>query len=344
MASADELPPFGVDGTGPHERRLVGHVALVERRRVREAETGERPLMARRRAGIAADRHVARLSVRCEQREHGEERRAAPCAAADVACGDPGFDVGPVVPGKPSRIPVDVERVVVELVCAANRRRPRVPARRYHPASARPLAVVVHVLPDPGRAIAAPPEGHCQRLAVVECPIAAVGRLVAHYAVVVGVLAGQQGAAKRTAEREGREVVGERGPSPEQQAAGGPHDVDILLAGVVDEDHDDVGARRAYEKPTVSASAASVSTATITATAPLIKVALVITTNVAPGKRRRLATLGSLRRHLPTDGRLRQVVRPALDSSTARRASPRAARRDPRRPRAPARASRGRAP
>ena len=84
------------------------------------------------------------------------------------------------------------------------------------------------------RAVARALEPDRQALARVERAVAALGRPVAEHAVVVGVLPGEEGRARRAAERERHEAAGERGAlAAEQRAHAGhhPHRLERLVVG-----------------------------------------------------------------------------------------------------------------
>ena len=101
-------------------------------------------------------------------------------------------------------------------------------------------AVPVRHLADVDRAVvrAAQPDG--QRLAVPQHLVAAVGRRVAEHAVVVGVLAGQQGRARGAAEGIGGVGVGEGGAGRADQCLGLRQRDHVAHGLVVGRDHDHV--------------------------------------------------------------------------------------------------------
>ena len=102
--------------------------------------------------------------------------------------------------------------------------------------------VVVEVFADVGGVVAGLLEPDRQRVGVVEVRVAAMRSAVGEHAVVVGVLAGEEGRARGAAERDVDEAVGERGAPRRQQRPGlrqGAHLLDRLVVG---HDHQDVGA------------------------------------------------------------------------------------------------------
>ena len=138
--------------------------------------------------------------------------------------------------------PVLVERVAVE---AVGRRvdgaAPLVVAGRDLGRVRAPVAV--QVLAEVGRVVAGLLEPDGERVRVVELRVAAARRRVPHDAVVVGVLAGEEGRAGRAAERVRDEAVGERRAAVAQEALHVRHDAERLERLVVGHEHDDVRAR-----------------------------------------------------------------------------------------------------
>ena len=107
--------------------------------------------------------------------------------------------------------PVLVQRVAPEAVGrGVDRAVPLVPARR-HVGGRRVAPVAVQELADVERAIPGALEPEREVVARVELAVAADGRPVAEHAVVVGVLAGEEGGARRAAERERHEAAREGG-------------------------------------------------------------------------------------------------------------------------------------
>ena len=197
----------------PDRSRLVAHVGLVERGRAWE-RGGRVPALV---AGGGLDRDGRRaggeLPVRRDGRHREEERRAGrpPVDEVDRVVGD---DVGLVVGrlrSEPLHRAVPVHEVAVGPVGPAVEQ--PVPLGPPGRDLLRVIgAVTVEVLPDVAGGVAGRPQPHRERVRVVQAPVPAVRRRpVAVHAVVVHVLAGEEGRPRRAAEREVHEAVRERG-------------------------------------------------------------------------------------------------------------------------------------
>ena len=141
-----------------------------------------------------------------------------------------------------------VQRVVVVAVRRRVRRAvPLAPARRD--LLGRSRAVPVQVLADVDRLVAGALEPDGKRVRRVELVVAAVRRRVAPDAVVVRVLAREEGRARRAAERVRDEAVVERDALVGEQRLHVRHDAHRLERLVVGHDHDDVRAGRGLRLP-----------------------------------------------------------------------------------------------
>ena len=263
-AAVVALDPLEVGGAQPrlaHESRLVGDVGLVERRAprgagarvsARVARRGDRALLATPRAWrprraatarrvVAAETVVGRVIGEPEEERVGiggvggdERQRVLAGQGVGLIVGGPGAEV--------ARLAARVEDVeVVErgqaLTAGTDQAPPLVPARRRPPGGAQPVQPlagergVVAVRLQPGGEVAI----RVEQAAVA----AAAAGVVALRAVVVRVLAGEQGRARGTAERKAREGVGELGPAIADQAPGPrqrPHHSGPLVVGHHDDD------------------------------------------------------------------------------------------------------------
>ena len=101
-------------------------------------------------------------------------------------------------------------------------------------------AVPVEVLADEERVVAGPLQPRRQGVVGVEGLEAAALALDRVRLVVVGVLAGQQGRARRDADRGGRDPVGERDAPVRDQLAGVRHELQVAGCGVVGGDQQHV--------------------------------------------------------------------------------------------------------
>ena len=211
---------------------------------VGSGEAAKRPMCLgrgqRRQRGAAGRRRPAH--VRGEERDPHEERLSRGRAAAHDLDGLVCVDVRLVrrrVPPVLHERPVLVDRVAVELVRGVvDRAVPLRPAGRDLVLVE--VAVSVQVLADVDRLVARALEPDGKGVLVVQRVVAAVGRLVREHAVVVGVLAGEEGGAGRAAERERREAVVEGRSLGDEQPLDVLHDADRLDGLVVGHDHDDV--------------------------------------------------------------------------------------------------------
>ena len=198
--------------------RLVADVHLVERRIARQRQRGERPGVAWRRADVRLRGGLRRhdLAVRRHEHQREEERAIAAGVRADRLERLVAQHVG-LVERRVGRGEVAVgvgDAVLVELVAPhliralVDRAVPVGPAGRDLRRVPQPVAV--EVLADVDRVVALGLQPDRQRVLGVERLDAAVGRHCAADAVVVRVLAGEVGRARRAAERIGDVVVRER--------------------------------------------------------------------------------------------------------------------------------------
>ena len=175
--------------------------------------------------------------------EPQEERRRFRGPAADEVDRLSGqhilLEVGLVVTVLSER-PVVVEGVVVDPLLIGSGRVPFRPAGRHRGI----VLVVVQILADQRRVVAGvlQPDGEVVvTVEGLEALEAAVRARVAPHAVVVGVLAGEEGRARRAAERVVDEAVRERRPLVADQRVGAVHHLHRLERLVVGLDHHHVG-------------------------------------------------------------------------------------------------------
>ena len=225
---------------------LVGDVGLVEAGRAGEPRGGEVVAVpGRRHRGGLTGRVVGlarTAAVRGEERDREVERLGPRRAPVDDVDRLPGVEIGLVRALVRVERPVLVERVAVEAVRgrvdgAAPLVVPRWDLRRI------PAPVAVQVLAEVGGVVAGLLEPDGQRVRVVELRVAAARRGVAHDAVVVRVLAGEERRARGAAERVRDEALGEGRPAVAQESPHVRHDPHRLDRLVVGHDHDDVRAR-----------------------------------------------------------------------------------------------------
>jgi len=168
------------------------------------------------------------------------ERVAGRGEVADVVVGALLDHRGDVAVGVALRVTVPGHGEVDVVVDAAGEGVPAGPARGSYVAG----PVAVEELADEARAVAGVAEPRARLVGRVEGLEPAVDAAVVLDAVVLGVLAGGQLGARRAAQRVRRDGVGELHPLVGEQAARDRHVVEVVVAHVVGEDEDDVGARR----------------------------------------------------------------------------------------------------
>ena len=244
----DSAEPFAArDDVG-----LVAHVGLVERRVARQPRRAEEVAVVRRGGGGLQRRRVVRLdrraAVRGGQGQREEERSPARGDAPDLLGRPPGEVVGLVLERPRQSRQLEDQAVLVHLPAVeaerrgVDRRDPAVPSGRDL-GEVRVLdPVAVQVAADVDGLVAGCLEPERKRVGAVEARVAAERPGVLHHAVVVGVLAGQVGRARRAAEGEARDRLGERRAAVAQQRADVAHDAQGLGRLVVGHDEHDVRA------------------------------------------------------------------------------------------------------
>ena len=209
----------------------------------------ERVPVAPRGSRVALDVEEAGFHVRRERR-HGQEERLTGCRRRlDEPLGLARVDVGLVVA---VRVTPSVQLTGDHLLPAVHlaglgRRTPPVEAGRLirrSLAGGDPL-VAVQVLADPAGAVAPLVQGDRGRRRVVERLDRALGRVIAQDFVVVRVLAGEVGGARRAAERERGERLGEARALAADPPAGRAQGAHVAGRLVVGHHHHDVARRDA---------------------------------------------------------------------------------------------------
>ena len=198
---------------------LGRHVGLVEARRARQRAAREGVAVARRRrrgperGGIVGiDRRAAVRGGEGEREEEGLRRRSG---LVDQLRRAAAIEVGLVLARVLEAGPVEDLAVLVGLPALvvedalADARDPVVPARRDLGDVGVLDAVAVEVAADVHRPVAGRLEPERERVRVVEVDVAAEVAGVVDHAVVVRVLAGQVGGARRAAERVAGDRLGE---------------------------------------------------------------------------------------------------------------------------------------
>ncbi len=224
-------------------RRLVGEVGLVEVRVAGQERVRVGVGVARsrqRRRSLDARPGLDRHRMRRVRGQAEEERLVLVCGGANRPLGEPAVDVGRVVVGLAAvgaQLAVVVQRVAVVVVGArVDAAVPIAPARGDLERVG--LAVLVQVLADVDRPVAGPLQPDRNRLCPVELGVAAQRCVVPDHAVVVRVLAAEEGRARRAAEREVDDRLLEAGAVAGDQLAGlrhRRHRAEVLVVG----HHDD---------------------------------------------------------------------------------------------------------